>query len=71
LRVIKTREAVFVLQAGAGEERSCNADFYEELKREVELLTAAYPSEQGRRPFRVEILDEIEWAMEWERSNVS
>jgi hypothetical protein len=71
LRVNKTREAVFVLQAGAREERSCNADFYEELKREVELLTAAYPSEQGRRPFRVEILDEIEWAMEWGRCNVS
>jgi hypothetical protein len=70
LRVNKTREAVFVIQAGVGEERSHNADFCKELERKVMLLTALYRLEQGKRQYRVEILEEEKWKMKWEKSHV-
>ena len=71
LRVNKTPRAVFVLQTGVCDnERRCNAKFCEELKHKLEELTDAYPSEQGERPYRVELLEEKEWVTEWERSNM-
>jgi hypothetical protein len=70
LRVNKTREAVLVIQAGVGKEKSHNAEFCKELERKVKLLTAVYPLKQGKRQYRVEMLGEKEWKMEWERSHV-
>ena len=70
LRVNKTWEAVFVIRAGFGKERSHNAKFCKELERKVSLLTAVYPLVEGKRQYRVEMLEEKEWKMEWGRNHV-